>query len=53
MLARENALKIGHEYIATEHLLLGLIDEPEGLAAAALQNLSAGLQFRLAGKLKP
>jgi ATP-dependent Clp protease ATP-binding subunit ClpC len=37
--AREEALAIRHEYVGTEHLLLGLCREGEGVAAAALQNL--------------
>ena len=38
-LAREEALSFHHEYIGTEHLLLGLLGEQEGLAALALERL--------------
>ena len=40
-LAREEALRLRHEYVGTEHLLLGLIGEGKGVAAAVLENLSA------------
>ena len=33
------ALQLGHNYIGTEHILLGLIHESEGVAARALANL--------------
>jgi len=42
-LAREEAGRLGHNYIATEHLLLGLIREGEGVAAIVLQNLGLDL----------
>src|SRR5215469_3826382 len=35
--AREEALSFNHQYIGTEHLLLGLLREHEGLAALALE----------------
>jgi len=38
-LSREEALRLGHDYIGTEHLLLGLIREGEGIAARILKNL--------------
>src|SRR5688500_18401578 len=38
--AREEALAIRHEYVGTEHILLGLCREGEGVAAAALQTLN-------------
>jgi ATP-dependent Clp protease ATP-binding subunit ClpA len=38
-LARDEALSFNHGYIGTEHLLLGLLDERNGLAAQALQKL--------------
>lgn len=38
-LAAEESQKLGHNYIGTEHLLLGLIQEGEGVAARALENL--------------
>jgi ATP-dependent Clp protease ATP-binding subunit ClpA len=34
--AQEEARDLGHNYIGTEHVLLGLLSEPEGLAARAL-----------------
>src|SRR5687767_5343247 len=38
-MAREEAERLKHEYVGTEHILLGLIREGEGVAAAVLQNL--------------
>ncbi|OQB43546.1 MAG: Negative regulator of genetic competence ClpC/MecB [Candidatus Latescibacteria bacterium ADurb.Bin168] len=38
-LAREESQRLGHDYVGTEHLLLGLIKEGEGLAIAALTSL--------------
>src|SRR3972149_6138954 len=38
MLAQEEALRFGHNYMGTEHLLLGLVGEGEGVAARALAN---------------
>ncbi|GHO98191.1 hypothetical protein KSF_082390 [Reticulibacter mediterranei] len=42
-LAREEALSFNHQYIGTEHLLLGLLREQEGLAALALEKLGVEL----------
>ncbi len=42
-LAMDEARRLGHNYIGTEHLLLGLIKEGEGVAAAVLQNLGLDL----------
>ena len=39
VLAQEEARMLNHNYIGTEHILLGLIHEGEGLAAKALENL--------------
>ena len=39
-LAREEAIELRHEYVGTEHILLGLCKEGEGVAAAAIQNLN-------------
>ena len=39
VLAQEEARELGHNYIGTEHLLLGLIREDEGMAARALDGL--------------
>ena len=43
-MAREEAARLRHEYVGTEHILLGLIREGEGVAAAVLQNLSVDLE---------
>lgn len=43
-MAREEAARLHHEYVGTEHILLGLIREGEGVAAAVLQNLSVDLE---------
>jgi ATP-dependent Clp protease ATP-binding subunit ClpC len=42
-LAREEAIRLQHDYVGTEHILLGLIREGEGVAAAVLANLAADL----------
>ncbi len=39
LLAKEEARRFNHDYIGTEHILLGLIKEQEGVANAVLQNL--------------
>ncbi|MDP3786332.1 MAG: ATP-dependent Clp protease ATP-binding subunit [Candidatus Omnitrophota bacterium] len=44
ILAKEEAKRFNHDYIGTEHILLGLIKEGEGVAAAVLQNLGLGLE---------
>ncbi len=43
-LAFDEARRLGHAYIGTEHLLLGLIREGEGVAAQVLHNLGADLE---------
>jgi ATP-dependent Clp protease ATP-binding subunit ClpA len=43
-LAREEALSFHHSFIGTEHLLLGLLREPDGLAALALAKLGVALE---------
>ena len=43
-MAREEAARLHHEYVGTEHILLGLVREGEGVAAAVLQNLSVDLE---------
>ncbi|MBO0810205.1 MAG: NDP-hexose 4-ketoreductase, partial [Actinobacteria bacterium] len=43
VLAQEEARLLDHNYIGTEHLLLGLIHEGEGVAARALRELDIGL----------
>jgi ATP-dependent Clp protease ATP-binding subunit ClpC len=44
--SREEAIRLGHDYIGTEHLLLGVIREGEGIAIKILRNLGADL-FKL------
>ena len=43
ILAKEEARRFNHDYIGTEHILLGLIKEGEGVAAAVLQSLGLNL----------
>jgi len=43
VLAQEEARMLGHNYIGTEHLLLGLIHEGDGLAAHALRGMDVDL----------
>ncbi|MBD8500648.1 ATP-dependent protease ATP-binding subunit ClpC [Paenibacillus arenosi] len=43
-LAQEEAMRLGHNNIGTEHILLGLIREGEGIAAKALVALGLGLE---------
>ena len=42
-LSREEALRLGHDYIGTEHLLLGIIRDGEGIAVKVLRNLDVDL----------
>ena len=42
-LSREEALRLGHDYIGTEHLLLGMVREGEGVAVAVLKKLGVPL----------
>jgi ATP-dependent Clp protease ATP-binding subunit ClpC len=44
ILAKEEARRFNHDYIGTEHILLGLIREGEGVAAAVLQKLGLSLE---------
>jgi ATP-dependent Clp protease ATP-binding subunit ClpA len=44
VLAQEEARLLNHNYVGTEHLLLGLIHEGEGVAAKALESLGISLQ---------
>ncbi|HEX3623528.1 MAG TPA: ATP-dependent Clp protease ATP-binding subunit [Acidimicrobiales bacterium] len=44
MLAQEEARLLNHNYIGTEHILLGLIHEGEGVAAKALEQLGISLE---------
>ncbi len=43
-MAREEAIRLQHDYVGTEHILLGLIREGEGVAAAVLTNLEVDLE---------
>ncbi len=43
-LASEEAQMLGHDYVGTEHILLGLIREGEGVAAKVLENLGVDLE---------
>src|SRR5690625_3390131 len=42
-LSQDEARKLGHSYVGTEHILLGLIREGEGVAARVLSNLGVSL----------
>ena len=42
-LSREEAIRLGHDYIGTEHLLLGILREGEGLAISIFKNLGVDL----------
>ncbi len=42
-MAREEAIRLQHDYVGTEHILLGLIREGEGVAAAVLMKLTVDL----------
>jgi ATP-dependent Clp protease ATP-binding subunit ClpC len=44
VLAQEEAKMLNHNYIGTEHILLGLIHEGEGVAAKALESLNISLE---------
>ncbi|WP_278257474.1 Clp protease N-terminal domain-containing protein [Nocardioides convexus] len=44
VLAQEEARMLSHNYIGTEHILLGLIHEGEGVAAKALESLDISLE---------
>ncbi len=43
-MAREEAARLQHEYVGTEHILLGLLHEGGGVAAAALTNLKVDFE---------
>ena len=42
-LSREEAIRLGHDYIGTEHLLLGMIREGEGIAVGLLRKLGVAM----------
>ncbi|MFT4740681.1 MAG: ATP-dependent Clp protease ATP-binding subunit ClpC [Marivirga sp.] len=50
-LSREEALRLGHDYIGTEHLLLGMVREGEGVAISLLKKLGVSLE-ELRGELE-
>lgn len=55
-LARDEAVALHHEYIGTEHQLLGLLSEGEGVGATVLKNLSIDLtaiRTRLLESIEP
>jgi ATP-dependent Clp protease ATP-binding subunit ClpC len=41
--SKEEAMRLGHDYIGTEHLLLGILKEGEGIAVKILKNLNTDL----------
>ncbi|HAW49708.1 TPA: ATP-dependent Clp protease ATP-binding subunit ClpC [bacterium] len=43
-IAQDEAKRLGHDYLGTEHILLGLISEGEGVAAEILRNLGVDLE---------
>ena len=51
-LAKTTAKTCGHGYIGTEHLLAGLLKEPEGTAGKVLQDLSAAWLHRFRAILR-
>ena len=44
LLAQESAQELKHNYVGTEHLLLGLLKEGDGIAAKALMNMGVGVE---------
>ena len=42
--SKEEAMRLGHDYIGTEHLLLGILKEGEGIAVKILKNLSMDME---------
>ncbi|HQV31274.1 MAG TPA: ATP-dependent Clp protease ATP-binding subunit [Calditrichia bacterium] len=42
--SKEEAMRLGHDYIGTEHLLLGILKEGEGIAVKILKNLNMELE---------
>jgi len=42
--SKEEAMRLGHDYIGTEHLLLGIIKEGEGIAIKIMKNLSVDIE---------
>jgi ATP-dependent Clp protease ATP-binding subunit ClpC len=52
VLAQEEARALRHNYIGTEHILLGLLREEEGMAARVLESLGITAQ-RVRGRSHP
>ena len=50
-LARQEASRLNHEYLGTEHVLLGLIAEGSGVAANVLRNMNIDLE-RIRGEVE-
>ncbi len=46
MLAQEEARRLGHNFVGTEQLLLGLIGESTGIAAKVLKSLGVNLKVK-------
>lgn len=44
LIAQEEAKRLNHDYVGTEHILLGLVALGEGVAAQVLNNLGVGLR---------
>ncbi len=44
-MAREEAARLHHEFVGTEHILLGIVREGNGVACAVLTNLDADLEY--------
>ncbi|UCD55860.1 MAG: ATP-dependent Clp protease ATP-binding subunit [Candidatus Omnitrophota bacterium] len=56
LLAKEEAKRFNHDYIGTEHILLGLVREGEGVAAAVLASLGLGpdkIRFEIEKLVQP
>lgn len=54
--SREEAIRLGHDYVGTEHLLLGLIRDGDSLAVRILENLDVDLKklrIKIEDSLKP
>src|SRR5437868_10080965 len=51
LIAQEEAKRLNHDYVGTEHLLLGLIALGEGVAAQVLANLGVDLR-RVRGEIE-
>jgi len=51
-LAVDEERRLGHHYIGTEHLLLGLVREGEGIAAGVLESLGVNLEKVRAATLR-